>query len=196
MHGVGFVSVVLIIVVVGGSLAVAVHAAVLRSSATGSGAGSHDGVLFVVRPRRGQRILLRTVGIVMVVVSGFALLVAATSPSDSGGVGSTIAGGAIGLVGVYLIWGAHYWAYKRLEVAPDTVWVYRLSRRPRRVLLSDITRLRPIPSNNFGSGGGFVARAGRKRLFAAPRTMIGYTELIDHLHSTRPDLRIPADAHP
>jgi hypothetical protein len=170
-----------------------VSAAVRRAPATTTWKARRSGVLFVVRSRRWQCILIRTVGIVWIVIGCFLLLVALTDPGESSTPGMGIAAVALAVGGILFVWLAHGMARSRLEVTPDTVWVFPGVGAPRAVAVGDIAVLKPLASNNYG---GVVARSATKRLFHASRVLSGYPQLIEFLRTRRPDLPIPDASWP
>ena len=170
-----------------------VSSLVRRTPSTATWKSSRAGVLFVVRSRRWQRVLVRTVGIVAIVLGGFLLLVALTATDDSQTLAMGIAGIAMAIGGAFFVWLAHGMARSRLEVTADTVWVIPGIGAPRQVALSDISALAPLASNNYG---GVVARSASKRLFHASRVLLGYQQLIEFLRARRPDLQIPDASWP
>lgn len=182
---IAFVAVVLVTAAVTGILR--------RAPAVATWKATRAGVLFVVCSRRWQRVLLRVVGIPAIVIGCFLLLVALTVTGDGPMLGVGIAGLAIGVGGILLLWLAHAMARSRLEVASGSVWVFPMAGAPRQVALGDITALASLPSSNFG---GIVARAGSSTLFSANRSMLGYPQLIEWLRTGRPDLAVPDGSWP
>ena len=170
-----------------------VSAAVRRSPATTTWKATRDGVLFVVGLRRWQRVLIRTIAIVVIVVGGFLFLVAITAPSLMSTFGMGIAGIVMVVVGILGVWLAHGMRRMRLEVTPDILWVFPMAGAPREVAVNDVSELAPLLSNNFG---GVVLRAGSSRVFNATRVMNGYPQLIDYFSARRPDLPIPDASRP
>jgi membrane-bound ClpP family serine protease len=145
---------------------------------------------FVVRSRGWQATLLRWTGIFFIAVGCVLLLVAIVFPSQEG---AGIPGVIIAIGGLVFLWISRGVRRARLEVTDDSISVFRWTGAPRRVLVNEISRLTPMASNNYG---GVVARSDHGRLFSANRLMLGYPQLIDYLHTRRPDLAIPADSAP
>lgn len=176
---------------IGWGLVALVVRQVRRSPSTSTRTATQPGVVFIVCARRWQSTLLSWTGVVFI-VAGCVLLGLAIA------IGGSAAGGGIPgvifiLAGVAFLLVGRGVARARLEVTPDSVWVYRRSGAPRQVQLSEITRLSPLVRNNYG---GVVVRSEKRRLFSATRVMLGYPQLIDYLHTQRPDLVIPEAALP
>ena len=155
---------------------------------------SRPGVLFIVCMRRWAYLLIRIFGIAVIVIG--AIMMLASLPGTSGdntSLGASVGGGIMIIGGIFFVWLAHYMARIRLEVTPDTIWVFPGVGAPRQVALSELTELKPLMSNNYG---GIVARSSTERLFYASRVMLGYAQLIEYLQTNRPDLAIPEESLP
>lgn len=190
--GIAILSLVITAIVLSVVTAV-VSSLVRRSPSTTTWRATRAGVLFVVRSRRWQRVFVRTVGIAAIVIGCFLLLVASTAPGESPTPGMGIAAVVMVVVGILFVVLAHGMARSRLEVTPDTVWVFSAVGAPRAVAVGDITALKPLASNNYG---GVIARSATERLFHASRILLGYPQLIEFLRARRPDLQIPDASWP
>jgi di/tricarboxylate transporter len=166
---------------------------VRRAPSTATWKATRAGVLFVVCPRRWQRVLIRTVGIAVIVIGCFLFLVAISSGGHDSSLTMGIAGVVMVIGGILGVGLAHGMTRLRLEVMADAVWVIHMAGAPRRVALSEITELAPLRSNNYG---GIVARSATTSLFSATRIMLGYPQLIDYVQKRRPDLLIPDVSRP
>jgi hypothetical protein len=170
---------------------VAVSAGVRRSPSTATYRATKPDVLFVVSTRKWQRVMVRTLGIVVFALGLLLSLVAAARPSSPLSMG--IAGVAMVIGGGAFILLARGMARLRLEVTPDTIWAFPMVAAPREVPLAELTALAPHIGNNYG---GVVGKSGSKSRFAANRLMLGYPQLIQHLRQYRPDLTIPDASRP
>ena len=179
-------------IIVMGVVTTIVSRSVRNSPATVTWKATREGVLFIVTLRRWQRVLIRTLGIVALASGGLTFLVALTDNRHGATSAMGIAGICMVVGGILLLWLAHGMARLRLEVSPDTVWVFPMVRAPREVALSDIVTLEPLNSNY----GGIVARSAKKQLFYANGIMLGYPQLIDYFRTHRPDLDIPTASFP
>lgn len=164
---------------------------VRRSSAAPERTATKEGVLFVVSTRRWQRVILRTAGVVM-------LLLAVLSVAGSlFGTRTNPAMGLIGVlasvVGIGFLLLARGMRRRRLEVTPASIWVFPMFAAPREVSLAELTALGIHFGNNFG---GVVGRSKSRKRFAADRLMLGYPQLIEFLRERRPDLAVPPSAIP
>lgn len=154
---------------------------------------SRSGVLFIVCMRRWAYLLIRIFGIVIIVIGAIMMLASLPGTSENTSLGASIGGGIMIIGGIFFVWLAHYMARIRLEVTPDTIWVFPGVGAPRQVPLSELTELKPLMSNNYG---GIVAHSSTGRLFYASRVMLGYAQLIEYLQTNRPDLAIPEESLP
>lgn len=100
---------------------------------------------------------------------------------------------SIAIVGVLFLWLARGPKRVRLEVTSDSIWVFGWTGAPRKVPLSDISRLSLLASSNYG---GVVAYTEQGRSFNANRLMLGYRQLIDYFQTRRPDRAIPESSWP
>jgi len=185
-------SVVLSIAVLAGVTAF-VSNQVRRASSVSPREATRSEVSFIVSARRWQSVMMRVVGTLSIVVGGVLLLVAVvpSSSSSSGGVG--IPSVIIAIVGIFFLWIARGLSRARLEVTPDSIWIFRFTGQPREVAVADISRLSALGSNNYG---GLVAHIEQGRSFSATRIMLGYPQLIDYIQTKRPDLPIPDASQP
>ncbi|NNC11908.1 hypothetical protein HII28_08450 [Planctomonas sp. JC2975] len=148
-------------------------------------------VLFVVSSRGWQSRVLGWVGILLI-AGGIVLVVLAVVLGGSSAGGGPF-GVILGLAGLLFLWMARGVSRARLEVTPDSVWVFGWSGAPTKVPVGEIAKLAPLSRNNYG---GVIARSPKKRLFSANRLMLGYPQLIDYLHTNRSDLPIPDTSQP
>lgn len=176
--------------VLGGVTAV-VSALVRRSRSGAARQGSRPDVLFVVSSRPWQSLLLRSVGLLFVATGVVLVLLAVVLGGSAEG--GAIPGVVIALAGLFFVWMAHGVMRARLEVASDSVWVFRWRRAPREIPLNEVSRLEALTGSNYG---GVTARSHHHRLFSANRLMLGYPQLIDYLGTRRPDLPIPDASRP
>lgn len=167
-----------------------VSSRVRRAPSVSTRAATESAVSFIVCARRWQSALLRWCGILFVAVGLVCLLIAVVADGQEG---AGIGGVFIALFGLCFLWIARGVARARLEVTEDSVWVFRWRGAPRQIAISEISRLAPMTSNNYG---GVVARSEHRRLFSATRIMLGYPQLIGYLHARRPDLPIPDTSWP
>lgn len=170
-----------------------VSSRVRRASRVATRDATRSGVSFIVCARRWQSVMMRVVGILFIAVGGFLLLVAIVPSSSSSARGAAIPGVVIALVGILFVWIARGLSRARLEVTPDSVWIFRFTGQAREVPVRDISRLTALGSNNYG---GVVAHLEHGRSFSATRLMLGYPQLIDYLQTRRPDLPIPDASQP
>lgn len=166
---------------------------VRQSSSVSTSPATQAGVSFVVRSRGWQGAVLRWTGIFFIVVGCVLLLLAIVFNGDPSMLGAGIPGVVIALVGFFFVWMGRGVTRARLEVTPDSVWVYRWTGAPRQVPVREISRLAPLASNNYG---GVVARSDKRRLFSATRLMLGYPQLIEYFSTSRPDVPIPDACQP
>ena len=185
MNATVLVSLLITAVVLAGTVSL-VSAGVRRSSSAPTRQGTRPDVLFVVSSRPWQAWVLRGVGLLFVAAGVVLVLVAALFGGSAAG--GAIPGVVLALVGLFFVWMAHGVSRARLEVAPDSVWVFRWRGAPRQIPLSEVSRLEPLTRNNYG---GVTAHSQKRRLFSANRLMLGYPQLIDYFRSRRSDLRIP-----
>lgn len=169
----------------------AVSAGIRRSPSTATYKATKGSVLFVVSTRRWQRVLIRTIGIVVLVLGAVITLVAATRPTSPPAMG--IAGTAMIVGGILFVLLAKGMYRLRLEVTPDTIWSFPMIAAPREIPLVEITALAPHITSNYG---GILGKTGSKTRFYATRIMLGYPQLIQHLRQYRPDLTIPDASRP
>lgn len=185
-----FVSLLITVVVLVGMVTV-VASSIHRARNVSTRPATKSGVLFVVSNRKWQVLVLEVIGLV-IGATGIVLVVLSIVLG-----GSALGGGPPGVVfvlaGLILLWMGHGVSRARLEVTPDSVWVFRWSGAPREVPLRAISRLDPLTRNNYG---GVAARSPKRRLFSASRLMLGYPQLIDYLHTNRADLPIPDTSWP
>jgi len=151
--------------------------------------GAGTGVLFTVRPRRWQRVLIRVVGLLFVVVGGFFGLVVVVALADPdgmpGGVGAVVTPFVILLAGAGFLLLARSLARTRLDVLADRVLVRRGFRAARVVPLADVTEVLPL-ANQYG---GVLARgADGRALFWSVTIDEHHGELLDHLAARAPHL--------
>ncbi|MEO7123925.1 MAG: hypothetical protein ABI400_12580 [Lacisediminihabitans sp.] len=170
-----------------------VSSRVRRASSVSTREATRSNVSFIVCSRRWQSILLRGTGILFVVIGCLLLLVAIVPGTIPSAQGEGIPGVIIAIVGLVFLWLARRLARARLEVTPDSIWVFRGRGTPREVPVSSIARLRAMTSNNYG---GVVIHPEQGRSFSANRLMLGYSQLIDYLQTNRPDLPIPDASGP
>ena len=149
-------------------------------------ADAETGVLFTVRPRRWQRVLIRTIGVLSIVVGGLFSLVSLVSladPDDALPVGAVVSAIAILFGGVAFVLLASGMTRTRIEALPDRVRVRSGFRAEREVLLDDVASYSPL-KNSYG---GVIAKdADGARLFAANGLAQGYDHLVDHLERRTP----------
>ena len=151
------------------------------------------GVLFVVRNRRWQSILIRSVGIVTLAVGLLLTLSAVATAADTSG-GMLIAGVFFALGGAAFVFLAHTMTRSRIEAFDDHLVIHPGVGQPRPVALTELASLAPLSGNTYG---GVVAKNTRKkRLVAANKLALGYDQLIDYLRARRPDLPIPDASWP
>ncbi|MBD8660680.1 hypothetical protein IFT72_10835 [Frigoribacterium sp. CFBP 8754] len=156
------------------------------------------GVLFEVRTRRWQRVLLRVIGYVMAIVGAFMTFIGAvvgfTDPDEALPFGFWIAAVLILAFGVWLVMMASALGRTRLQVWEDRLLARRGFRAERLVLLSDIARLTPYASQY----GGIVAKgADGGKLFISDGLELNHDLLADHLRTRLPQVwaaSFPGDA--
>ena len=151
------------------------------------------GVLFIVCFRRWASIMLRVVGIAAIVLGALLLAVSITTAHNDSSLGMGVGGVILAIGGALFAWLAYGVARSHLEITADTVWIYPMLGKLKKVNTSDITKLRPLLSSNYG---GIVAYSNVKRLFYASRVMLGYPQLIEYFRETHPDLEIPPESLP
>lgn len=144
------------------------------------------GVLFEVRTRRWQRVLLRVIGIPIAVVGVVMTLLSVLSlfagPDDALPVGFVIAGVCFLAFGAFLIVTASSLARTRLQVWDDRLLVRRGFQPERVVMVSDIARFTPYASQY----GGIKAHAADgTKLFISDGLEFGHGDLVDYLRVRR-----------
>ena len=154
---------------------------------------TYTDVLFVVCQRSWQSIMVRTFGILCIIAGCVMLLVGIISQTSDSALGMGIVGGIFALLGILVVWVAHGMTRMGLEVMEDAIWVFPMTGSPRKVELSEVTKLDKLVSNNYG---GIVVRSDKRVLFKVTRLMLGYPQLIEYFQSHRPDLEIPAASYP
>lgn len=176
--------------VVAGALSAVVVRIVRTGPSRATRPATEPGVLFLVTARRWQYLMFLIGGLVMV-ATGLIIFVIGLAGQ---GLGPEVGGPFIGVVfGLPFLALARWRNRSHLEVTADSVWVFKGTGKRVQVPLSQVTRLTVLSTNRYG---GVVARAGRKKLFSANTTMLGYPQLIDYLQTQRPDLEIPLGAWP
>ncbi|QWS33336.1 hypothetical protein [Curtobacterium aetherium] len=137
-------------------------------------AGAAPDALFTVRSRRWQRVLLRIVGILVLVVGGVLLLAAASTTEDPEALPMGIAGAVGVLVGVAFVLLAGAAARTRIDALPDRLVVRKGFRAEREVHHTAIASIRPWT----GPYGGIQARdSAGTVLFDSVAIAIGYRDL-------------------
>lgn len=164
-----------------------------RTSSVSKREATRSEVLFIVCARRWQSRLLRGVGILFVVIGCLLALVAFVPSGTSSAQGAVIPGAIIAIVGIFFLWLARGLAHLRLEVTPNSIWVFGWAGQPREIRVIDISRLGELASSNYG---GVVAQFEHGRSFNANRLMLGYPQLIDYFQTHRPDLEVPESSRP
>jgi len=184
-----FASVAIALILLAG-ITLFVSSRVRRAPSVATRNATEVDVSFIVCARQWQSALLRWCGIAFVAVGLVCLLIAIVVPGQEG---AGIGGIFIALLGLCFVWMARGVARARLEVTPDSIWVFRWRGAPRQIPLHEIARLTPLTSNNYG---GIVAHSTQRRLFSATRITLGYPQLIEYLQKRRPDLAIPVASWP
>ncbi|MDN4648903.1 hypothetical protein [Curtobacterium sp. PsM8] len=137
-------------------------------------AGAAPDALFTVRPRRWQRVILRTVGILLAVVGAVLLLAGVTSTDEPDALPVGITGGVALLAGVAFVLLAGALARTRIDALPDRLIVRKGFRAEREVHHTAIASIRPWT----GPYGGIQARdAEGTVLFDTVSIAIGYPDL-------------------
>lgn len=155
------------------------------------------GVLFSVRPRRWQHVVIRVLGILFLVVGGFFALAVVVVESDADGApmetGAVVTPFVILAAGAALLVLASSMARTRMDVLPDRMVVRRGFRAERVVPLTEIAEIAPL-ANQYG---GIQARgADRSRLFYSMGLDLHHADLLEHLQRRRPDLLAPPHEAP
>jgi hypothetical protein len=137
-------------------------------------AGAAPDALFTVRPRRWQRVILRTIGILVAVVGGVLLLAAVTATDEPDALPMGIAGAVGLLAGVSFVLLAGALARTRIDALPDRLVVRKGFRAEREVHHTAIASIRPWT----GPYGGIQARdSSNAVLFDTVSIAIGYPDL-------------------
>ena len=137
-------------------------------------AGAAPDALFTVRPRRWQRVILRTIGILVIVLGGVLLLGAASTTDDPDALPMGIAGTVALLGGVAFVLLASALARTRIDALPDRLIVRKGFRTEREVHHTAIASIRPWT----GPYGGIQARDPEGTvLFDTVSIAIGYPDL-------------------
>ncbi|PZE69778.1 hypothetical protein [Curtobacterium sp. MCBD17_021] len=137
-------------------------------------AGAAPDALFTVRPRRWQRVILRTIGILVIVLGGVLLLGATSTTDDPDALPMGIAGGVGLLGGVAFVLLAGALARTRIDALPDRLVVRKGFRAEREVHHTAIASIRPWT----GPYGGIQARDAKGTvLFDTVSIAIGYPDL-------------------
>ncbi|GAA1492961.1 hypothetical protein [Curtobacterium herbarum] len=137
-------------------------------------AGAAADALFTVRPRRWQRVILRTIGILVIVVGGVLLLGAAGTSDETDALPMGIAGAVALLAGVAFVLLAGALARTRIDALPDRLVVRKGFRVEREVHHTTIASIRPWT----GPYGGIQARDPNGAvLFDTVSIAIGYPDL-------------------
>lgn len=159
-----------------------------RRSARGVVPDAATGVLFTVRPRRWQHVVLRVVGILFVVVGALMALVSVVDADDMDSPGPLIAAVVILLGGGGFVLLANSMRRTAIDALPDRLRV-RVGFRPERtVLLTDIASISPL----MNAYGGLQAKdASGHRLFSTTGLAQGYGTLEQYLQERAPLPRDP-----
>jgi hypothetical protein len=137
-------------------------------------AGAAPDALFTVRPRRWQRVVLRTIGILVIVVGGVLLLAGVTATDEPDALPVGITGGVALLAGVAFVLLAGALARTRIDALPDRLVVRKGFRAEREVHHTVIASIRPWT----GPYGGIQARdTNGAVLFDTVSIAIGYPDL-------------------
>jgi len=137
-------------------------------------AGAAPDALFTVRPRRWQRVILRTIGILLAVVGAVLLLAGVTSTDEPDALPVGITGGFALLAGVAFVLLAGALARTRIDALPDRLIVRKGFRAEREVHHTAIASIRPWT----GPYGGIQARDPNGAvLFDTVSIAIGYPDL-------------------
>jgi hypothetical protein len=137
-------------------------------------AGAAPDALFTVRPRRWQRVILRTIGILVAVVGGVLLLAAVTATDEPDALPVGIVGAVALLAGVAFVLLAGALARTRIDALPDRLVVRKGFRPEREVHHTAIASIRPWT----GPYGGIQARDSTGTvLFDTVSIAIGYPDL-------------------
>ncbi|MCA5922805.1 hypothetical protein [Curtobacterium oceanosedimentum] len=107
------------------------------------------GVLFTVRARRWNYLLLRIVGIVVIVVGGFFFLITLTLLDDPDAIGMLIAAVGMVLFGLLFVYLGVGQKRRRIEAYDSQLVVTPMFRAARTVDPAAINRIRPT-TNRFG----------------------------------------------
>jgi hypothetical protein len=107
------------------------------------------GVLFTVRARRWNYLLLRIIGIVFIVVGGFFLLAALALLDDPDATGMLLGGLGIGLFGLLFVYLGVGQKRRRVEAYDSQLVVTPMFRAARTVDPAAIKHIRPT-TNRFG----------------------------------------------
>lgn len=150
-------------------------------------------VLFVVRGRRWQVILLRTIGIVCIVAGTLMAVLSVVSTATAAVLGPIIAGFGLFGLGLGLVVMARGLARARLEVTPSGFRWSRGFGEVQTFMLADIVYLAPMT----GQYGGLVGKGFEHRtLFRATTIDLEYNQLFGYLRTYRPDLVMPFGSAP
>ncbi|MDP9027943.1 MAG: hypothetical protein M3N46_10410 [Actinomycetota bacterium] len=147
---------------------------VRRGSRVSARNATRPEVSFIVSARRWQGMMLRGCGILLIAVGIVCVVLAIVAPASSQG--AFFPGLVIVIVGILFLRLALGLARAHLEITPESIWVFPWRGAPRQIPLSQISRLTPLTSNNYG---GLVAHLEHGRSFSANRLMLGYPQLID-----------------
>lgn len=141
------------------------------------------GVLFTVRARRWNYLLLRIIGIVFIVVGGFFFLATLTLLDDPDAIGMLITAVAMVLFGILFVYLGVGQKRRRVEAYDDQLIVTPMFRAAGAVGPGAITRISPT-TNRFG---GLDIRAkGRRGVISVLAIDAAYPELCAWLEQRAP----------
>lgn len=150
-------------------------------------------VLFVVRGRRWQFVLVRTIGVICIVAGTLMTLISMASTATAALIGPIVAGFGFFGLGVGLVVMARCLARARLEVTPSGFRRSRGFGEVQTFRLADVMYLAPMT----GQYGGMVGKGFEHRmLFRATTIDLEYNQLYGYLRTFRPDLVMPFGSAP
>lgn len=179
----GLVVLVLMVVIAVGSAVVA-----RRSEVAADWRAQKREVLFVVSVQRWRRVMIRTCGIVMGLVSLAVIIPEAAEPRD---VAKLNVGVGVLLFAAGFLWLAHGMSRMRIEVVPGEIFASRGFLPPLRVGLDEITRLSPYAAGRYS---GVSIKRARRTVFSVTSAMPAYRQLLAHLEEQRPDLFVDGES--
>lgn len=171
-------------VVLASMIVIAIGSAVVARTSDVAAAWRSDRpeVLFVVSVQRWRRVMIRTSGIVLGLISATIVIPEARNPQD---VDKLNVGVGLLLFAAGFLWLAHGMARMRIEVTADEIFASRGFLPPQRLRLEEITRLSPYAAGRYG---GLSVKRGKRTAFSVTTAMPAYRQLTAYLEERRPDL--------